>query len=69
MMYQTLQDTQRRSLGFGLVLDGWKIGVAVMDASSDGMDSKNLLTPPSQYPVALFSVAVVCNKVLHGLHL
>jgi len=32
------------------------------------LDSKNLLTPPSQYPVARFSVQVVCNKVLHGSH-
>jgi len=33
------------------------------------LDSKNLLAPPSQYPVARFSVQVVCNKVLHGSHL
>jgi len=33
------------------------------------LDSNNLLAPPSQYPVARFSVQVVCNKVLHGLHL
>ena len=30
---------------------------------------KKLLAPPSQYPVARFSVQVVCNKVLLGSHL
>jgi len=33
------------------------------------LDSKKVLAPPSQYPVAGLSVQLVCKKVLHGSHL
>ena len=44
-------------------------GGCTQAANRQVLDCKNLSVPPSQYPVARFSVPVVCNKVLLGPHL